>query len=119
MDRFSITNNVREAFVEFNDKHSPTPANFIAKYADLSFRPVRERVAILLLDLSSYGEDIIFRKEHSIQQMAAHTATVPVVISRTLGEFRDEGFIESNRDQIIIHRPKALASLALLDFETM
>jgi CRP/FNR family transcriptional regulator len=91
----------------------------IAKYADLSFRPVRERVAILLLDLSSYGEDIIFRKEHSIQQMAAHTATVPVVISRTLGEFRDEGFIESNRDQIIIHRPKALASLALLDFETM
>lgn len=91
----------------------------IAKYADLSFRPVRERVAILLLELSSHGENIIARKEHSIQQMAAHTATVPVVISRTLGEFRDEGIIESNRTQIIIHRPEALASMALLDFYTM
>jgi CRP-like cAMP-binding protein len=91
----------------------------IAKYADLSFRPVRERLAILLLELSKYGNRTIKRKEHTIQQMAAHAATVPVVISRTLGEFRDEGLIECSRDLITIYHPDELAVLALIDLEPM
>ncbi len=91
----------------------------IAKYADLSFRPVRERLAILLLEISKYGKRSIKRKDHTIQQMAAHTATVPVVISRTLGEFRDEGHIECSRDKVIVHHPDELAKLALLDLDPM
>ncbi len=90
----------------------------IAKYADLSFRPVRERMAILLLDLSSYGKNPIDRKEHSIQQMAAHIATVPVVISRTLGEFRDEGYVDCTRTSIVVNQPEALAQIALLKLES-
>lgn len=90
----------------------------IAKYADLSFRPVRERMAILLLDLSSYGKDPINRKEHSIQQMAAHIATVPVVISRTLGEFKDLGYIDCTRASIKVNQPEELAHLALLKLES-
>jgi CRP-like cAMP-binding protein len=90
----------------------------ITKYADLSFRPVRERMAILLLDLSNYGQDSIDRKEHSIQQMAAHIATVPVVISRTLGEFREEGYVDCTRTSIIVNQPEELAHLALLDLES-
>jgi CRP/FNR family transcriptional regulator len=86
----------------------------IAKYADLSFRPVRERMAILLLELSDFGHTSIDRREHSIQQMAAHIATVPVVISRTLGEFKEEGIIDCTRKSIVVSHPDELADLALL-----
>lgn len=88
--------------------------NLIAKYTDLSFRPVRERMAILLLELSDFGQNPIDRGENSIQQMAAHIATVPVVISRTLGEFKEEGFVDCTRKSIVVHQPEELANLALL-----
>jgi CRP-like cAMP-binding protein len=90
----------------------------IKKYSDLSFRPVRERMAILLLDLSNYGQSHINRKENSIQQMAAHIATVPVVISRTLGEFKEHGYVECTRASIIVNQPEELARLALLTVES-
>jgi CRP/FNR family transcriptional regulator len=87
----------------------------IAKYADLSFRPVRERLAIILLEKSKQGSIQINRKENTIQQLAAHVASNPVVISRILGEFRDLGLIESNRHFISVIQPDALAQLASLN----
>lgn len=87
----------------------------IAKYADLSFRPVRERLAILLLERSELGKIDIVRKENTTQQMAAHIATTAVVISRMLGEFRDKGLIECDRHQIRVIKPYELAELASLN----
>ncbi len=89
------------------------------KYADLSFRPVRERVATLLLEMSEHGKAVIQRKEHTIQQLAAYIASVPVVVSRTLGEFREEGMIESDRAIIRVTDPDALAKIAWLNDEEM
>ncbi len=88
----------------------------ISKYADLSFRPVRERVALLLLELSNEGEIEIVRKDHAIQQMAAHIVTSPVVISRILGEFKEEGLIECCRSTILVF-PEKLFALTLIDYE--
>lgn len=90
----------------------------ITKYADLSFRSVRERVAKLLLELSEYGHDPINRDEHSTQQMAAQIVTVPVVISRALGELRDEGMIECTRNLIIVAHPDRLARVSFLDYDS-
>ena len=91
----------------------------ISKYADLSFRPVSERVALLLLSLSEHGTKEIVRKDNSIQQMAALVVTDPVVISRKLGEFREAGLIESNRGTIFVTEPIKLAELAMLDLESI
>jgi CRP/FNR family transcriptional regulator len=89
----------------------------VSRYADLSFRPVRERLAILLLELSEHGGLVINRKENTIQQLAARTATVPVVISRTLGELKDDGFIECTRSTIRVADPKGLAEMALIKLD--
>ena len=91
----------------------------IEKYAVLSFRPVRERLAMHLLELSDHGEKVIKRADNTIQQMAAHTSTVPVVISRTLGELKDDGHIECTRTEVTVISPEGLAKLALLEFESM
>ena len=90
----------------------------ISKYADLSFRPVGERFALLLLSLSDNGRKSIIRKDNSIQQMAALVVTDPVVISRKLGEFRDSGVIDTNRKEINVLRIDELASLAMEELET-
>ena len=89
----------------------------VSKYSDLSFRPVRERVALLLLNLIDNGQIKIERKHQSIQQMAAHISTSPVVISRILGDFREEGLIESDRVTIEILQPEKLYSLTLIEIE--
>jgi CRP-like cAMP-binding protein len=85
-----------------------------SRYADLSFRPVRERLAILLLELSEHGRLVINRRENTIQKMAARTATVPVVVSRKLGELREDGLVECTRDTIRVLDPKGLAEMALI-----
>lgn len=89
----------------------------ISRYADLSFRPVRERLAILLLELSEHGRQNINRRDNTIQQMAARVATVPVVLSRTLGELKDGGLIECTRGTIRVMNPLALAEMALIKLE--
>jgi CRP-like cAMP-binding protein len=91
----------------------------ISKYANLSFLPVRERVAVLLLELSSHGQESINRREHTIQQMAAHIATVPVVISRTLSGFKEDGIIDCTRTKISVIEPAELAQIALLEMDSM
>ncbi len=93
--------------------------DLITKYANLSFLQVRERVAVLLLDLSDNGQQTIKREENTIRLMAAHIATGPVVVSRTLGELKDEGYIECTRAFIILRQPNRLAEIALLDMELM
>jgi CRP/FNR family transcriptional regulator len=87
----------------------------ITKYADLSFRPVRERLAILLLEKSNLGSNEILRSENTTQQMAAHVASSAVVISRMLGDFRDRGLVECSRHHICVIKPYELADLASLD----
>ena len=89
----------------------------VSRYADLSFRPVRERLAILLLELSEHGRLEINRKDNTIQQMAARTATVPVVVSRTLGEMRDAGYIETSRSTIHVVEPSRLAKICLISID--
>lgn len=89
----------------------------VSRYADLSFRPVRERLAILLLELSEHGRLTINRKDNTIQQMAARTATVPVVVSRTLGEMRDAGYIETSRSTIHVVEPSRLAKICLISID--
>lgn len=89
----------------------------ISKYADLSFRPVSERLAILLLQISERGEKAIDRSENTIQQLAAHIATNPVMISRILGEFRDAGIVETSRQKIIILHPEELAEQASIELD--
>ena len=90
-----------------------------SRYADLSFRPVRDRLAILLLELSEHGRSVIKRRENTIQQMAARTATVPVVISRKLGELKEEGFVECSRETIRVVDPRRLAETVLLRLDGM
>ena len=89
----------------------------IAKYSDLSFRPVRERMALLLLELSDQGEKEIVRKNHAIQQMAAHISTSPVVISRILGELREEGLVRCDRITITIIEPERLIDITMASME--
>ena len=89
----------------------------IQKYSDLSFRPVRDRLAILLLKKSDQGKDVINREENSIQQLAAHIAANPVVVSRILGELREAGLVESNRQEIVVLQPDKLANLVSLDLD--
>lgn len=87
------------------------------RYADLSFRPVRERLAILLLELSEHGRVEINRRENTIQQMAARAATVPVVISRKLGELKNAKLVECSRTTIRVLDPQGLADIALFRFD--
>jgi CRP/FNR family transcriptional regulator len=87
------------------------------RYADLSFRPVRARLAILLLELSEHGREDINRRENTIQQMAARTATVPVVVSRRLGELREAGLVECTRTLIRVLDAQGLADIAFFKLE--
>lgn len=83
----------------------------LAKYSNLSFLDVKERMAGLLLDLSEGGNKIVDRKEHSIQRMAAHIVTSPALISRIIGEFRTEGLITATRQKIIVENPEKMEEI--------
>jgi len=87
----------------------------IEHYEDLSFRNVLARVAKTLLDLSDNGKKPISRREHSIEELAALTATVPQVISRTLKIFKIDGLINHTRQVIEVKKPENLAKIALLN----
>ena len=78
---------------------------------------MRDRLAILLLKKSDQGKDVINREENSIQQLAAHIAANPVVVSRILGELREAGLVESNRQEIVVLQPDKLANLVSLDLD--
>ena len=89
----------------------------ISQYEDLSFRPMRSRLAKLLLDLSDNGMQEIDRRLHTISALSGRIVTAPEAVSRTLGEMRKKGYIHSDRFTIHVNQPEALTALAQLDQE--
>jgi CRP/FNR family transcriptional regulator len=71
-------------------------------YADLSFLTVPNRVAKLIYELSDQGRAPINRHENSINEMAAHIASVPEAISRSLNILKCQGIITTTRSTIIV-----------------
>lgn len=89
----------------------------LSKYSNLSFREVKERLILLLLELSDNGYRVIARKNYTIQEMAAHIVTSPVLISRLLGELKNEGLIDCTRQEIILLKPQDMARMVLIELE--
>jgi len=89
----------------------------IQHYEDLSYRNVESRVAKLLLDLSANGSQPIKRKDHSIEEMASLTATVGPVVSRTINNFKQSGYITTSRKTILIDLPEEIARIAEINLE--
>lgn len=87
----------------------------IDRCEDLSFRPVLARTAKLILDLSDFGLQEISRQENPLKDMAAHIATVPEAISRSLKTLKEDGVIEYDRTMIRVVHPGRLAELAQVD----
>jgi CRP-like cAMP-binding protein len=84
-------------------------------YADLSFLTVPIRVAKLIYELSNKGKVPINRREISINEMAAHIATVPEAISRALSLLRCQGIINTTRTKITVIKPDELARLTQVE----
>jgi CRP/FNR family transcriptional regulator len=90
-------------------------------FEDLFSRPVRARVARVILDLSAFGKTPIDRGQHTNLKIAALAATVPEAVSRSLQIFREDSLIETSRQEINILQSEKLAKLALIkpDFMKM
>ncbi|MBN2044778.1 MAG: Crp/Fnr family transcriptional regulator [Anaerolineales bacterium] len=89
----------------------------LTKYCKLSFLDVKERMAALLLELSDEGKEVIDRRGHSIQHMAAHIVTSPALISRIIGEFKAEGLISASRQSIKVENPTTLEKVSFGIYE--
>ena len=79
---------------------------------DISFRPVMARTAKLLLDLSDSGRRVIDRSGWPIEDLAAHIASVPETISRSLNVLDEMGLIRHDRRTIEVLAPRRLAEVA-------
>lgn len=88
--------------------------SLINRCEDLSSRPVHARLAKLLLELSAGGAQPIDRSEYPIKQLAAHIASVPEVVSRSLSMLDDDGCIHCSRQQIVVANAATLAERAQL-----
>ncbi len=88
-------------------------------YADLSFLTVPVRVAKLIFELSDQGQKPINRHEVSINEMAAHIATVPEAISRSLNLLRCQGIINTTRTKITVLKSEELARLAQVEAKNL
>lgn len=88
-------------------------------YADLSFLTVPNRVAKLLYELSAKGQKPINRHENSINEMAAHIASSPEAISRSLNVLKCQGIIMSTRTTITILKPNELGKLAQTESDNL
>jgi len=115
-----------EAFVELV-RHYPDPEIglgllrvmaarmrlLINRCEDLSHKPVVARIAKLLLELSGQGSRVIDRSEHPITELAAHVASVPEVVSRSLSTLTERGLIECDRQRIQVCDGQRLAEVAM------
>ena len=80
----------------------------VSLVTDLSLRPVKGRLARLLLE--SAEDDILHRpKWYTQSELAARLGTVPDVVQRALRELENEGLIEVQRRTIRILDPSTLA----------
>jgi CRP/FNR family transcriptional regulator len=91
----------------------------LENYADLSFLTVPNRVAKLLYELSAQGQAPINRHENSIKEMAAHIATSPEAISRSLNILKCQGIITTTRTTITVLEPEDLTRLAQIESKNL
>jgi CRP/FNR family transcriptional regulator len=73
-----------------------------------AFLPVRERVVRHLLDLAEPGGERRLVVHATQQELADAVGTVREVVTRTLRGLREEGRIETRRDEIVLLDPVAL-----------
>jgi CRP-like cAMP-binding protein len=72
----------------------------INRCEDLSYRPVLARMAKLLVEISAGGTLIIDRSQYPIKKLAAHVASVPEVVSRSLSTLQERGLLRCDRQEI-------------------
>lgn len=77
--------------------------------SEQAFLSVRQRVIHQLLDLASPGAGPTLVVHASQQDVADAVGSVREVVTRTLGELRGEGLIETSRDVIVLRDPIKLA----------
>lgn len=83
------------------------------QYENLT-RPILERLARLLFDLSQAGRVPIDRRQYPLEELARRIATAPEVVSRTLNFLQAQGGIAYDRKRITILSPQKLIELARL-----
>lgn len=85
-----------------------------ALVADLSLRSVNGRLARLILDGASEGDDSLHRPRWYTQtELAARLGTVPDVVQRALRSLEADGLIEVQKQYIRIRNRSALAKIAI------
>lgn len=85
----------------------------LEQYENLT-RPVLQRLARLLLDLSQAGHVPIDRRQYSLEELARRIATAPEVVSRMLNLLQAQGGIAYDRKRIAVLSPHKLTELACL-----
>jgi len=85
---------------------------------DLAFRPVRDRLARLLLDRYGEAGSEFVTRDLTLDQMAAHIGTKREVVCRMLYRFEDEGLVELRRTEFMIANHKKLIALADMPSES-
>jgi CRP-like cAMP-binding protein len=88
--------------------------HFAGIIADLSFRPVTERLArylnVALPDPLARGAGIDLRLTQA--QLAARLGTVRELVARALAQLESDGIISRDRSRIVVRDPARLAALA-------
>ncbi len=82
--------------------------------SEQAFLPVRQRLIRHLLDLASSGEGphpVVHASQH---ELGDAVGSVREVVTRTLHQLREEGLIQTGRDEVILLNPDRLAREALV-----
>ena len=87
----------------------------INRCEDLSYRPVVARTAKLIVELSQGGTTIIDRGQFPIKKLAAHVASVPEVVSRSLSTLQERELIRADRQEIEVLDLARLRDVAQVD----
>lgn len=80
--------------------------------SEQAFFSVRQRIVHHLLDLASMAEGPHPLVRASQQELADAVGSVREVVSRTLHRLRDEGLIETSRDEVVLLDPVTLSEEA-------
>lgn len=82
---------------------------------NLAFNPVASRLAKLILEKFSTGDNPTTERDLTLEEMAAMVATSPEVICRVMYQFQDEGLLTVNRASITLHDRAAFSKLVIQD----